>query len=192
MTITLPPDDPVIDIEDAFVLHRGRTHDVAALRGLTLRVDPGERIVVRGPSGAGKSTLVAELLRAGATYYSDEYAVFDKQGRVHPFPKDLEMRTNGDWKQTRHAAESFGGQTGAKPIPVGKIVVTRYRTGSKWRPRQLSQGKAVLALLANTVSARRQPEKALATLQKVVAEAQAFHGTRGEARELIPLILDES
>ena len=45
-------DEPVIDIEDAFVLHRGRTHDVAALRGLSLRVDPGERIVVRGPSGA--------------------------------------------------------------------------------------------------------------------------------------------
>jgi len=61
VTIELPPDDPVIDIEDAFVLHRGRTHDVAALRGLTLRVDPGERIVVRGPSGAGKSTLVAAV-----------------------------------------------------------------------------------------------------------------------------------
>jgi ABC-type lipoprotein export system ATPase subunit len=61
VTITLPPDDPVIDIEDAFVLHRGRTHDVAALRGLTLRVDPGERIVVRGPSGAGKSTLVSAV-----------------------------------------------------------------------------------------------------------------------------------
>jgi ABC-type lipoprotein export system ATPase subunit len=51
----------VIEIEDAFVLHRGRTHDVAALRGLSLRVDPGERIVVRGPSGSGKSTLVAAL-----------------------------------------------------------------------------------------------------------------------------------
>ncbi len=62
MTIGLPHEDPVIDIDDAFVLHRGRTHDVAALRGLTLRVDPGERIVVRGPSGAGKSTLVAAVI----------------------------------------------------------------------------------------------------------------------------------
>ena len=54
-------DEPVIDIEDAFVLHRGRVHDVAALRGLSLRIDPGERIVVRGPSGSGKSTLVAAI-----------------------------------------------------------------------------------------------------------------------------------
>jgi hypothetical protein len=152
----------------------------------------GKAIVIPGRSFSGKSTLVAELLRAGAVYYSDEYAVFDKRGRVHPFQKDLEMRNNGGWKQTRHAAASFGGQTGVKPIPVGKILVTRFKTGSRWRPRQLSQGKALLALLANTVSARRHPEKALEILQKVVAEAKTFQGIRGEAKQLIPRILEKS
>lgn len=152
----------------------------------------GKAIVIPGRSFSGKSTLVAELLRAGATYYSDEYAVFDKFGRVHPFPKDLEMRTNDDWKQTRHAAASFGGQTGVKAIPVGKILVTRYKTGSRWRPRHMTQGKALLALLANTVSARRQPEKALPILQKVVAAAETFQGIRGEAKYLIPRILEKN
>ncbi|MEO7369297.1 MAG: ATP-binding cassette domain-containing protein, partial [Ilumatobacteraceae bacterium] len=70
---------PVIDIEDAFVLHRGRTHDVAALRGLSLRVEAGERIVVRGPSGSGKSTLVAAVTGQVAA----------SAGRVSLFGRDL-------------------------------------------------------------------------------------------------------
>jgi len=150
----------------------------------------GEAIVIPGRSFSGKSTLVAELLQAGATYYSDEYAVFDKRGRVHPFLKDLEMRLTNDWKQTRHTAESFGSSVGNKPIPVKKILITRYQNGAAWRPRRLSQGKAVLALLANTVSARRHPEKALSTLQRVVADAEILQGPRGEARRLIPLLLE--
>ena len=49
---------PVIELDDVFVLYRGLRQDVAALRGLSLRVDQGERIVIHGPSGAGKSTFV--------------------------------------------------------------------------------------------------------------------------------------
>ena len=45
----------------------------------------GRAIVIPGRSFSGKSTLVAALLQAGATYYSDEFAVLDGRGYVHPF-----------------------------------------------------------------------------------------------------------
>src|SRR5438105_4028110 len=52
----------------------------------------GQAIVLPGRTHTGKSTLVAELLRAGATFYSDEYAVLDARGRVHPYPEPLSLR----------------------------------------------------------------------------------------------------
>jgi hypothetical protein len=149
----------------------------------------GRAIVIPGRSYSGKSTMVSELIRAGADYYSDEYAVFDSRGRVHPFPKPLEMRDSGGWKQTKFGVEHFGGTTATKPIPVGLVIVAEYKHGARWRPRELTSGQAVLALLANTVSARRGPEKALGFLQKVVSTAPALKGVRGEAVAMAPAIL---
>ncbi len=149
----------------------------------------GKAIVIPGRSYSGKTTMVAELVKAGATYYSDEYAVLDARGRVHPFPKPLEIREQGDWRQTKTSVESLGGQIGSRPLPVGLVMMTKFKAGARWSPRTMSPGKAVLALLANTVSARRHPEKALAALQHVMAAAQAISGVRGEASELTSLLL---
>lgn len=149
----------------------------------------GKAILIPGRSYSGKSTLVSELVKAGATYYSDEYAVLDSRGRVYPFPKPLEMRETGGFSQTKVDVAHFGGTTATKPIPVGLVMVTEYKAGARWRPRQLSGGQAVLALLANTVSARRQPEKALGALQRAVSGAPTLKGIRGEAEALAPSIL---
>src|SRR6266536_3494305 len=42
----------------------------------------GNAILIPGLSHSGKTTLVDQLVRAGATYYSDEYAVLDESGRT--------------------------------------------------------------------------------------------------------------
>jgi len=52
----------------------------------------GRAILLPGRSYVGKSTLVMELVRAGAVYYSDEYAVLDARGRVHPFAQPVALR----------------------------------------------------------------------------------------------------
>ena len=51
----------VVAAHDLFVLYRGRSGDVAALRGLSLHVGARERLVVHGPNGSGKTTLLRVL-----------------------------------------------------------------------------------------------------------------------------------
>jgi hypothetical protein len=145
----------------------------------------GKAILIPGSSFSGKSTLVAELLRAGATYYSDEYAVIDASGRVHPYARDLRMRSPDAIRVKRKRAADFGAATGSKPLPVALIMSTTFKDGARWRPRQLTRGKAVLELLANTVSARSQPEMALSFLTKAVDSATSMKGVRGEASEMV-------
>lgn len=149
----------------------------------------GKAIVIPGRSYSGKSTLVAALVRAGATYYSDEYAVFDSRGRVHPFAKPIELREEGEYAQTKVSVAELGGHSGKKPLPVGLVLMTKFKRGARWRPRTLTAGTGVLELLFNTVSARRDPEKAMATLQRVTATAAVLKGVRGNAAELVPSML---
>ena len=51
----------VIELAGVTVAYPGR--DAPALAGLSLRLAPGDKVMVSGPSGAGKSTLLAVLLR---------------------------------------------------------------------------------------------------------------------------------
>ncbi len=149
----------------------------------------GRAIVIPGRTMSGKTTLVKALVEAGATYYSDEYAVLDERGRVHPYPTPLSIRKNGAGPPKQILPETLGGTTGVKPLPVGSVVETSYREGARWRPRQLLPGRAVMALLDHTVSVRRKPERALSTLRQVVADALVLRGVRGEAAETAESLL---
>lgn len=140
----------------------------------------GIAILLPGRSMSGKTTLVRALLDAGAAYYSDEYAVLDERGRVHPFARYLRQRANGG-KNTRHDPTSLARTIGRRPLPVGVVALCRYRNGARWRPRRLSPAAGALALMANTVSARRAPRRALTAIQAVVLGAAILKGTRGEA-----------
>jgi hypothetical protein len=149
----------------------------------------GRAVLLPGRSFVGKSTLVAALVRAGATYYSDEYAVLDRAGRVHPFARPIGLREGATGRQRKVSIESLEGVAGAKALPVGLVFVSEYREGARFRARRLTQGQGLLAMLANTVSARRQPEAALAVLQRVATCAPVFKGVRGEAHEAAASIL---
>jgi hypothetical protein len=151
----------------------------------------GQAIMIPGRSLTGKTTLVAELVRQGATYYSDEYAVLDRRGRVHPYLKPLSVRDAVGARPQRVSVESLGGQGGSKPLPVGLVVVSNYKEGARWRPRKLTAGEGALAVLANIIPARTRPEDAFSTLKQVMPNARTLKGVRGEAGEMAEAILQE-
>jgi hypothetical protein len=145
-------------------------------------------VLIPGRSFSGKTTLVAELVRAGATYYSDEFAVIDTLGMVHPYARPLQVRESGSGRQTQRLVEEFGGIAGIQPLPVELVIVSRYAPGARWRPRQLSPGLGFLEILDNTVSARRSPAVVLGTLKQVVSGARVVKGVRGEAFQVVEWI----
>jgi hypothetical protein len=147
-------------------------------------------IVIPGRSFSGKTTLVAEFVRAGAVYYSDEYAVLDDQGLVHPYPKPLSLRGE-DHQQVDHSVASLGGVEGDRPLPVGTIVVSAYTPGVEWCPSTLSTGEGVLAMLANSVAARSKPAEVLRSVTRAVKGATVLKGERGEASSVVTRLLAE-
>jgi hypothetical protein len=150
----------------------------------------GRAIVIPGRSFSGKSSLVKALVQAGADYYSDEFAVLDERGRVHPYPIPLAIRQDRDGGQpVKYRVEDLGGVVGACPLPVGLVLFTRYVGGARFRPRRLSAGRAVLELLTHTLPARRRPERVLDTLTQAVGQALVVRGARGDAEETAHQIL---
>ncbi|MDQ2799795.1 MAG: hypothetical protein M3Y13_09150 [Armatimonadota bacterium] len=144
----------------------------------------GKAVVIPGRTFSGKSSLVAALVRAGATYFSDEYAVFDADGCVHPYAKPLSLRDEDGRPHGACSVADLGGVAATEPLPVGMIVSARYEAGARWRPRPLSPGRAMLTLLDNTVQVRRQPQAAMQTLQKAALGTEAFQSKRGEADQV--------
>ena len=152
----------------------------------------GRAVVIPGRSFSGKTSLVAALVKAGATYYSDEYAVLDERGFVHHYARPLSIRENGHLqKPKKYNVEALGGRAGGTPLPVGMVVVSKYKPGARWRPRGLSEGEGALELMANTVSARRQPAAMLEAIHKVVSLAPVLKGNRGEAKQVVEFIFEK-
>lgn len=150
----------------------------------------GRLLVMPAFSFAGKSTLVAALISAGAVYYSDEYAPIDENGLVHPYARELSLRGGNHARNDTHVSK-LGGVAGDQPLPVSQIVVTNYRKAAEWKPRKLTPGESVIALLSHAVPARSRPEQSMRHLTRAAENAVAFESERGEADEVASILLEQ-
>jgi hypothetical protein len=151
----------------------------------------GRAIVLPGFTFAGKTTLTRALVEAGAVYYSDEFAVIDATGMVHPYPKPLSIRhRDGSGRSTETSPESLGARTGRAPVPVGLVAITTYRRGATVNPQPLAPGAALLAMLGHTIPARTRPQQSIASLKAALRGATVWKSDRGEAPDAARAILD--
>lgn len=147
-----------------------------------------QALLLPGMSHAGKSSLVAELVRRGARYFSDEYGLIDGDGAVHPYPRPLMLR-NGGPVQRPTLPQECGGRAGDRPARVAWIMALQYVPGGEWRVRRISQSEGALTLLGNTPHVWAERPELAAALTRAAAGAECFAGERGEAGEAAEAIL---
>ena len=150
----------------------------------------GGALVLPGRSLAGKTTLVAALVAQGAAYLSDEFAVLDAEGAVHPYPKPLSLRVNPDsLAQWDAPVEHFGGVAADRAFRAAIIAVTRYERGAQWRPVRRSPADGAMALLSNAVPARERPAETLAAVRRASADAMVLEGPAARRHETSRVLL---
>lgn len=187
---------------------RLRSHLVSLLNRAHLDHDPGRShlhggavtagggaAVVLGHSGSGKSTLVADLVRRGAAYLSDEVVGLDQEGGALGYPKPVTVKS-GTWPQLADLVGGLdvqddlaeGHRWELPPDLLGAVAVAdravpvRVTALGTWDPdlvppievEPLDPVDAVLALAEHSLDLDRDPVLGLRTLSTLAARAPAF------------------
>jgi ATP-binding cassette subfamily B protein len=173
---------PLLDVRDLTFRYPDRAEPV--VRGLSLQIGAGDRILLQGPSGGGKSTL-GRLLAAG-----------DRPASGLLLLDGLDPQTLGEaiWRQRVVAVPQFH----ENHVLMGTLAFN-VLMGRNWppNPKDLEAAQTICRALGLGPLLERMP----AGLQQMVGETgwQLSHGERGRlyvARALLQgadlVILDES
>lgn len=150
----------------------------------------GKAIIFPAWSYQGKTTLVSELIRIGADYMSDEYAVLDEIGMVHPFERDLSIRVDERLPPVEMEAAAFGSGPMPEPVPLGMVVLTKYEPDSVWDPEILSVGQGILETVPQVIPINFNTKFALKVLNTTFNRAIIVKSPRGDARVAAKTILN--
>ena len=149
----------------------------------------GRAILVPGRSMTGKSTLVSELVRRGATYYSDEFAVIDDDTHARPYARMPVFRGTRGTEPTEEARACLR-LADRPPLPVSLIVSMPYRPGATWCPTITTGARAALPVIDNTILARAKAESTLRMAARLASTVVTLEGTRPDAEIAAPRILE--
>jgi hypothetical protein len=144
-------------------------------------------VILPASTHGGKSTLVRELLRQGCTYFSDEYAMIDTQGKLHAYPRAMMLRDGGELARPMLASE-LDAPTGRGPVRIALILAARYERESGWDVCAASGSQMLLALLKHTP--RYVSSGVIGPLAAACRSALCLTGVRGEAGDAARRIIE--
>ena len=148
----------------------------------------GSALLLPGSSHAGKSSLVAEMLRRGASCFSDEYALLDHKGWVHSYPRPLLLR-NGRPRQSLFLPEDLGSTYAVGAAPVGWIFALDYVSSGAWDVHEIEKAEAVMLLLRNTPHEMAISPAMVDFFLHTAAHAVCYAGQRCEVAEAATHVL---
>ncbi len=154
-------------------------------------VSQGRAILLPGASRAGKTTLVRELIARGAHYSSDEFAVLDSEGLVHPWPRALMVRNECQMQEPILATE-LGAEVQSEPARVALVVLLNYRPGAKFEVQPLTGSETMIRLLKNTPHVLAENPDILGALAATCRVGLGFEGVRGDAAEAAEALMQLS
>lgn len=164
-----------------YAVHHARDHLIVSAGVVG---HEGGAIVLPGPTRAGKTYLVAALLRAGAEYYADDWAILDAQGRVNPYPTPL-FRLRGQTTPDDLIASARQNP----PIPVGVIARVAYSPDASWTPQPRPRAEGVTMLIGHAYG-MDDPPAALKIARSAARRALVIVAKRGEADEAAASLLE--
>jgi hypothetical protein len=126
----------------------------------------GKAIVIPNAVTTDATLLMVELLRRGAVYYSNSFAVLDADGLVHAY------RT------------TFGQGPSPEPLPVGMIVAGACRSNREWQPTVVRGPRAMLPLAARTVLPREVAPHARLLAERLPSEVVTLRGAWSDAAQV--------
>lgn len=192
--------DAVHEYADEVILAEGLERQIAELVALTSPLGvfihagavgtPNGAIVVPGRSFTGKTTFVAAALKAGLTYYSDEYAILRPDGTLLPYPRRLWLRRPSG--RIRVSASDLGATTAQRAAHVSLIINVPFKAGVPTRLASLPPERAALHLIDNAVAALARPDEVLRICARVARTASALAGTHEGAEALVAELLQQT
>ncbi|HQZ83428.1 MAG TPA: hypothetical protein PLR83_09415 [Pyrinomonadaceae bacterium] len=149
----------------------------------------GKALLIPGNSFSGKSTLVLELVKLGGEYFSDEFAILDDNGSVHPYARPINMRTD-DGKYRPYTVDvGKPEESGRRKLPVGAVLFTNYKENARFRPQILSPAEGIMTITPFTLPIRVNPAYTIRVLQQVMDSALIIRSKRTHAPRFAQILL---